>query len=152
MICSIILDTNAIIETSKNMKETMPQEEIQLKTEKCLKNFQNNNNYGNIDTINYNANTIDSLKQINSIIILFCAFGYDIVEDRAEKENEFKLPNKNVDCCDFVDGTIVFDTFDNGFVFSTLSPTTLCSRVASREAAFDFHAIDIELPESIVLK
>ena len=59
---------------------------------------------------------------------------------------------KKVDYGDFVNGTIALDTFDSGFVFGTLSPTTSSSRVASREPAFNFHTKDIELPESIVFE
>ena len=94
MIVLIVFDINFIIETSKHTKEMMQQEEIQLKTEAHFQNFQSNNNHDNIDTIDYNVNTIDSRKQINSIIILFYVFRYDIVNDGVEKENEVAFKKK----------------------------------------------------------
>ena len=153
MIRFFILDTNVIIEKPTNMKETIQQEEIQLKTEEHFQNFQNNHGHDIIDTVNYNVNIIDTLKQLN-LIILFYVFRYDSLKIGVEKANEFefKFQNKNVDCGDFVDGTMAFDTFDNGFVFGALSPTTPRSRVASRKAPFVFHTTHIQLPESNVLK
>ena len=75
MILLIVFDISFIVETSKHTKEMVQQQKIQLKSEAYFQNFPNNNNHDDIDTINYNINTIDSLKQIYSIIIFFMYFG-----------------------------------------------------------------------------
>ena len=89
-----------------------------MEIEKKLQNTQNSEKYYDVHGVHYNPDPVDAiavgiegydvmndnLEQINIIILLLHVFGYNIVNNRFEKETnlKFEFKNKNVNCGNFL--------------------------------------------------
>ena len=85
---------------SKRTEEMSQPAKMQLKMRKKLQNTQKSDNFHNVNAVNYNLDPVDpiakgieghdvmdyNLKPIDPVILLFHVFGYDIVNNRFEKE------------------------------------------------------------------
>ena len=146
-----------IVESSKQIKKRIQQEQIQL--EENFQNIPKNDNYDNVNThytIKYSlyptAITNEkicgvmgyNLRQINLILVLLYLFEYDITNNGFVKENEleFEIQNENA--------LIIF--FSNRFDCDTLSQSTPSPTVDQCRRIFDFNKIGTKLCANHVLE
>ena len=130
MIISFKLLTMIIIKSSKknDLKQNTSGKlkKIQLTINTNLQNKQNKSDCGNSNTGINNLNPIDpTTVGIDSIVMLFFVFKFDIVNNEFQNANElkFKFENENVDCSDFFNAITVFNSESDCDALSSPMPS-----------------------------